>query len=923
MQLRKRKNQEPQEEEPFGSNEGGTAKRTKKVHWSDSEVEAPGMAEQSAVKVKKVTLKVTSQDKGEVEVAAQRDVNEASLTVEELEKLVRQERVLGTAKRRGPKTEAVLARFTNDRIIYLQGLITLRVSSSVAQSHSSKAPHDAPQPPPFQLHPIPSAPAALAMPAAPTAPAAPITPATPTAPAAPAAPTAPVAPATITAPAVPTAPAAPAPPTTSAMSLNTSSAAPSTSAMPSATTSMSTTSATHTTSAIIPMVGLPATRTFPTKSAIHAVATPPLGDTSTSASDSDIPVNQDITPTAVSKPVLSSNTTTGSDAASDRIPNSFAEVFSLHSPSPEPYQLISDFGTRAGDEEVSEPAEKDRKIRPGPLTNEQKAQCRIIAEEYSAKMLQLAEEWSVHETTVSRQCGLGVKEHRGPNQWCIWQEWWFPENPQRATETKEEWRERCSQEYDSAKEGLSEEEGKAFRQELLDWRAKHEREEANIQIDKEGCWRKMKEVEATLLEWGAHLSTHWGIEIIGALLSTLPGDLTGRAASVLIGGSSKARSWWNTNTPAAKAMLHDLELSAWNAEQVERIRNNEPLELLRISQDHLRSLCSRGLRQSWYLVFPRREKDAYPWAQVPRLLISAQRTLIGWPAFALHPGQGEVKKLTITHLQIIARKILEDESGKTTDSEKLQYIPWTQAQKAISPSSPEYLQIPLVVDAYGRTLRTVKGVVDLQMPNAPAEPTPAAETKAVEEDSPDGANSKKKSLKGKEKALPVEETPKPSAKESKTLKNKQKATTRSKMSKKTPEVLPDDVDETESEHDDELIRLPSSTPSDDNDGNSDDDDDSNTRQSAHGAQSSRDHRKKKTLGSSQYGGGPRGGDNSVAPDRNLFGDASRAVQQNQSEIVTRAQPYQPPLMITGETRNNTSLSRRISTGTTTAQYAHI
>lgn len=78
-------------------------------------------------------------------------------------------------------------------------------------------------------------------------------------------------------------------------------------------------------------------------------------------------------------------------------------------------------------------------------------------------------------------------------------------------------------------------------------------------------------------------------------------------------------------------------------------------------------------------VFPRRDKaDIYPWAQVPKLLIAAQRTLIGWAAFAPHPGQGEVKKLTVSHLQAITRKILEDESDKTADCDKIQYIPWTE-----------------------------------------------------------------------------------------------------------------------------------------------------------------------------------------------------------------------------------------------------
>ncbi|KDQ13384.1 hypothetical protein BOTBODRAFT_175689 [Botryobasidium botryosum FD-172 SS1] len=572
MQLRKRKNEEPQAEEPIESREGGTptAKRTKKVHWPVGQIEASGAAlaaEQSTIKVKKVTLKITSQQKREVEGTTQSNTDEASLTIEELENLVRQERVLGTAKRRGPKTEAVLARFTNSRIVYLQGLIALRASSSTTQSRLSKAPHDAPQPPeaseppPSQLQPIsstPAVPAAFAMPTTLTAPV------TLAAPAMLATPATLAAPATLATLATPSTLAALAAPVTLAM--------PAMPTAPAASAASTAPGRTHTTPAAMPAAAMPATCTSPATSVIRgdattsassntpATVTRPPPSTSATSPNSTAPVNPDTTPTVVSKLASSSSTTAGGGVASEHIPSSFPEAFRLHSPSPEPYQLVSDFD--AGDEEDSESAEKDRKIRPGPLTNEQKAQCHTIAEEYAAKMLQIAEEWGVHETTVSRQCGLGVKEHRGPNQWCIWQERWFPENPQRATETKEEWRERCSREYDSAKEGLSDEERKAFRQELLDWRAKHEREEANIQIDKEGCWRKMKEVEATLLEWGAHLSTHWGIEIVGALLSTLPGDLTGRAASVLIGGSNKARSWWNANTPAAKVMLHDLELSA-------------------------------------------------------------------------------------------------------------------------------------------------------------------------------------------------------------------------------------------------------------------------------------------------------------------------------------------------------------------------
>ncbi|KDQ18636.1 hypothetical protein BOTBODRAFT_517298 [Botryobasidium botryosum FD-172 SS1] len=247
------------------------------------------------------------------------------------------------------------------------------------------------------------------------------------------------------------------------------------------------------------------------------------------------------------------------------------------------------------------------------------------------------------------------------------------------------------------------------------------------------------------------------------------------------------------------------------------------------------------------------------------------------------------------------------------DSEKIQYIPWTQAQKSMSPSNPEYQQIPLVIDDYGRTLRTVRGVVDLQMPDAPAEPepAPAAETKGVAEDSSDGVKSKK-SRKGKGRAPPAEATTEPPAKGSKASKNKQKVTTRSKTSKKTPEVLPDDIDETESEH--ESIRFPSPTPSDGdgngNDGNSDGDNDSNTRQPAHSAQPSRAHHKKEPLGSSQYGGGLRGSDsiNIVAADRDLFGDASRAVQLNQSAITTRAQSYQPPSMISAKERGITPAS---------------
>ncbi|KDQ18637.1 hypothetical protein BOTBODRAFT_517321 [Botryobasidium botryosum FD-172 SS1] len=189
---------------------------------------------------------------------------------------------------------------------------------------------------------------------------------------------------------------------------------------------------------------MPARRTTPNASATAApkvatpsdtpttVITPP--PTNAAASSSSNPAVQDV-PAAVLKPTSSSgDATAGSDATLGDVPNSFAEVFSLHSPSPEPYQLISDFGVQIGDGEDSEPADKDKRIRPGPLTNEQKAQCHAIAEEYTATMLRMAEEWGVHETTVSRQCGLGVKEHRGPNQWCIWQERWFPENPQRATD---------------------------------------------------------------------------------------------------------------------------------------------------------------------------------------------------------------------------------------------------------------------------------------------------------------------------------------------------------------------------------------------------------------------------------------------------------------------------------------------------------
>ncbi|KDQ13383.1 hypothetical protein BOTBODRAFT_175688 [Botryobasidium botryosum FD-172 SS1] len=221
----------------------------------------------------------------------------------------------------------------------------------------------------------------------------------------------------------------------------------------------------------------------------------------------------------------------------------------------------------------------------------------------------------------------------------------------------------------------------------------------------------------------------------------------------------------------------------------------------------------------------------------------------------------------------------------------------------MSPSSPEYQQIPLVIDENGRTLRTVKGVVDLQMPDAPAELAPVAETKAVVEDLPlDSVKSARKNHKGKEKALPTEATPEPLAKESKALRKNQKAMARRKASKKTPKVLADDVDVTESDEEGELINLPSPTPSDDDD-NADNGDlnlPSNTQQLA---QSSRSHGTKKTLSSSQYGGGPRGNGNHVATDP--FGNAPRTVQQNQFEVITQAQSHQPPALISAKERGRT------------------
>lgn len=45
------------------------------------------------------------------------------LSIKELEELIHQEQVIGTAKRRGRKTAAVLLKFTNSRIIHLEGII--------------------------------------------------------------------------------------------------------------------------------------------------------------------------------------------------------------------------------------------------------------------------------------------------------------------------------------------------------------------------------------------------------------------------------------------------------------------------------------------------------------------------------------------------------------------------------------------------------------------------------------------------------------------------------------------------------------------------------------------------------------------------------------------------------------------------------
>lgn len=136
-------------------------------------------------------------------------------------------------------------------------------------------------------------------------------------------------------------------------------------------------------------------------------------------------------PRAAAANVISNKPTPTSSVSGQDNMESFGP-FQLHSPSPEPFRLVSDkLGNN--DEDDNEPAAQEKKVRPGPLTNEQKVTCHSIAQEYMAKMLALSEEWGVHETTVSRQCGLGVKEHRGPNQWCIWQERWFPENPRGST----------------------------------------------------------------------------------------------------------------------------------------------------------------------------------------------------------------------------------------------------------------------------------------------------------------------------------------------------------------------------------------------------------------------------------------------------------------------------------------------------------
>ncbi|KDQ06146.1 hypothetical protein BOTBODRAFT_149784 [Botryobasidium botryosum FD-172 SS1] len=267
-----------------------------------------------------------------------------------------------------------------------------------------------------------------------------------------------------------------------------------------------------------------------------------------------------------------------------------------------------------------------------------------------------------------------------------------------------------------------------------------------------------------------------------------------------------------------------------------------------------------------------------------------QRTLIGWAAFAPHPGQGEVKKLTVAHLQTIARKILEDESGKTSDHEKIQYIPWTDEQKNMSPSSPMYKKIPLVIDQNGRVLRTVDGPVDLQQPEASEV---SLDTKAAEpEDVP-------KSRKGKEReTAPVSEPP---TKGPKVSKSNKKVSAR-QTTKKAPVRMPDTLSDTDTESEgDERISLPSSASdvSGTNPANTLDRD----HKPSDPPPSSRPRPRPRRAATStinpedarssfQYGGGSYGGDYDFKEDFDGT-PYSHSLHGGRPEVVARAQSQQP------------------------------